>query len=419
MRRTTFRRGIAVVILLGVALLAAPAWAQDAAPAGAPTAAPAEGAMDGAVQTVTAVVAVATDPTSWLDNTWLGNSVIRWLTLAAVLCGSVVVGAIISGLLKWQANRLGRRDHWETVEIFCRAIHKPVLLLALGIALWSAQFFMDLGTNLAEGEVGFSLYAFWSRLLDIIFALTVGWTIYRFSSVVEHWLMRITGVTASQIDDQLAPMLLKAIKALLFVTGLLYVLRNGFHRDVSALVAGLGLTGLAIALASQHMVGHLFGSVMILMDNSFQLGDTITVAGVTGTVEDVGLRSTRVRTPEGKSVAIPNGTIANTTVTREALGDSTRRFTVKVTGAAEPARLAKARDLLAGLMADFGDQFDRSVAGGVFFRDADVGGMSFEVIYAFTGADGDPDGLRAFNDTFNTALLDRFAAAELPATFTK
>ena len=414
MRRTTFRLGFVLACLL-VAMLAtpAPAPAQDSDPADVPT-----DALEIVVEVDPGALGIM-DPVSWLDRQWLGNSCFDWLLLVAVLCGSVVIGAVVSGLLKWQANRLGRRNHWETAEIFCRAIHRPVLVLAMGIGLWSAQFFMDLGVNLAEGEVGFNLHALWTRLLDIIFALTVGWMIYRFSAVVEHWLLRLTGATASQIDDRLAPILLKAIKALLFVTGLLYVLRNGFHRDVSALVAGLGLTGLAIALASQHMVGHLFGSVMILMDNSFQLGDTITVAGVTGTVEDVGLRSTRILTPEGKTVAIPNGTIANTTVTRDAVGDRTRRFTVKVTGAAEPARLTKARELLAGLMADFGDQFDRSVAGGVFFRDADVGGMSFEVIYAFAGAEGDPDGLRAFNDTFNTALLERFTTAELPATFTK
>jgi len=356
---------------------------------------------------------------NWLaTHVWLGNSYLNWFTLIAVLLGSVVGGAIVSGLLKWQANRMAKRKDWTTLIIACRAMHRPVLLLAVGAGLWSAQFFMMLGPILRPNSdvVLINLHAVWSGAIEVIFSVAIGWMIYRLSLIIDHWLGKLTKATATTVDDKLVPVLTKAIKALLFVTALLYVLRNGFHRDVSALIAGLGLTGLAIALASQHMIGHLFGSVMILMDNSFQIGDTITVAGATGTVQDVGLRSTRVKMATGEVVAIPNGTIANTVVKRDARGDSTRRFTVKITGPADPARLTKARELLAALLADHASAFDPKVPAGAFFRDADIGGMTFEVVYALT--DADIDQLRAFNDTFNTDLLTRTTAAELPATFT-
>jgi MscS family membrane protein len=355
----------------------------------------------------------------WLvTKEWLGNECLNWLTLVVVLLASMVIGAIISKVLAWQANRLAKRERWVSVVIFCRAMHKPVLLLALGVGLWCSQFFMDLGPVLrADGEtVLIDLWSTWSGAMDIVFSIAVGWMIYRLSAVAEHWLTHLTRATATTIDDKLVPIVIKALKAFLFVTAVLYVLRNGFHRDVSALIAGLGLTGLAIALASQHMVGHLFGSVMILMDNSFEIGDTITVAGATGTVQDVGLRSTRVKMGTGEVVAIPNGTIANTVVKRDVAGDQTRRFTVKVTGAADPARLAQARGILAALLEEYASAFNARIPAGAFFRDADVGGMTFEVVYAL--AEGDIDDLRAFNDAFNTALLDRMIAAELTATFT-
>jgi MscS family membrane protein len=356
---------------------------------------------------------------NWLTtHVWLGNSYLNWFTLIAVLLGSMVVGAVVSGLLKWQANRMANRKDWTTLIIACRAMHRPVLLLAVGAGLWGAQFFMMLGPVLRANsdEVLINLHAVWSGSVEVIFSLAVGWMIYRLSLIIDHWLTRLTQATATTVDDKLVPVLTKALKVFLFVTALLYVLRNGFHRDVSALIAGLGLTGLAIALASQHMIGHLFGSVMILMDNSFQIGDTITVAGATGTVQDVGLRSTQVKMATGEIVAIPNGTIANSTVKRDARGDSTRRFTVKITGPADPARLTKARELLSALLADHASAFDPKVPAAAFFRDADAGGMTFEVVYAL--ADADIDDLRAFNDTFNTDLLARMTAAQLPATFT-
>jgi MscS family membrane protein len=79
--------------------------------------------------------------------------------------------------------------------------------------------------------------------------------------------------------------------------------------DVSGLVAGLGLGGLAFALAAKDTVENIFGSVAILLDQPFRIGDTISVAGVTGVVEEIGLRSTRLRTPDNSLISLPNSKV--------------------------------------------------------------------------------------------------------------
>ena len=85
--------------------------------------------------------------------------------------------------------------------------------------------------------------------------------------------------------------------------------------DVAGLLAGLGIGGLAVALAAKETLANLFGSIAVLMDRTFQVGDKIKQGDITGVVERIGLRSTRVRTAEGYIVSIPNQLITNAAVT--------------------------------------------------------------------------------------------------------
>jgi MscS family membrane protein len=79
--------------------------------------------------------------------------------------------------------------------------------------------------------------------------------------------------------------------------------------NVAGLIAGLGVGGLALALAAKDTVANWFGALMVYTDRPFEMGDTITVAGITGTVEDLGLRSTRIRTSDKTLVTLPNSTL--------------------------------------------------------------------------------------------------------------
>ena len=85
--------------------------------------------------------------------------------------------------------------------------------------------------------------------------------------------------------------------------------------NVAGLLAGLGIGGLAVALAAKETLANLFGSIAVLLDGTFQVGDKIKQGDVTGVVERIGLRSTRVRTDEGYIVSIPNQLITNAPVT--------------------------------------------------------------------------------------------------------
>jgi MscS family membrane protein len=114
--------------------------------------------------------------------------------------------------------------------------------------------------------------------------------------------------------ETLAPVLAKSCQVFFYVIAVLLVLQN-FGYNVAGLLAGLGIGGLAVALAAKETLANLFGSIAVLMDRTFQVGDTIKLGDITGVVEKIGLRSTKVRTVEGYTVSIPNQIVTNAPVT--------------------------------------------------------------------------------------------------------
>jgi MscS family membrane protein len=139
------------------------------------------------------------------------------------------------------------------------------------------------------------------------------WFLFRLVDVGSQYLVRLAGKTDSKLDDQLIPVIRKALKATVGVIGFVWVVQL-LGYSVSSLIAGLGIGGLAVALALQDTLANFFGSVFIFLDRPFTVGDWIRVDDVEGIVEDIGFRSTRIRTWPATLVAIPNKNMANATV---------------------------------------------------------------------------------------------------------
>jgi MscS family membrane protein len=132
------------------------------------------------------------------------------------------------------------------------------------------------------------------------------------------------------LDDQLVPLVRKTLKAFVIVVGSLFILKYGLRVDIVPYLTGLSIGGLAFALAAQDTIKNFFGSIMIFIDKPFQVGDWITSGEVDGTVEEVGFRSTRVRTFRNSLVYIPNGKIADATIDNHGLRKY-RRFYTNIT----------------------------------------------------------------------------------------
>ncbi|MEZ4919927.1 MAG: mechanosensitive ion channel family protein [Saprospiraceae bacterium] len=126
-------------------------------------------------------------------------------------------------------------------------------------------------------------------------------------------LRKVAERTENTLDDQLLPVLKRLASILVWSVGIIYIL-NFLDVNVTALLAGISIGGLAIALAAQDTVKNFFGSIMIFLDKPFQIGDWIHFGSVDGVVEEVGIRSTRIRTFANSITYVPNGMLADQVV---------------------------------------------------------------------------------------------------------
>lgn len=143
-------------------------------------------------------------------------------------------------------------------------------------------------------------------------------TVYKLVDLIAEISIKLANRTDTALDDQLIPLVRKIMKLGVVVLGIIFVLQN-LDVNVTALLAGVSIGGLALALAAQDTVKNFIGSITIFIDQPFQIGDFIETPKANGSVVEVGVRSTRLRAPDGPIVSIPNGELVNLTVTNHGL----------------------------------------------------------------------------------------------------
>ncbi len=228
----------------------------------------------------------------------------QWLALLALLIVGLALDRLVAALGRTAAERyLARRLRSVEPERLKRAL-RPVGLLATALFWWAGIYW--LGLPVAVLSV---------LRLAVHFAVAVSfvWAAYRLVDVVAAVLEDRAASSASKFDDLLVPLARKALKILVFAFGLVFI-ADSLNLPISSILAGLGLGGLAVALAAQDAVKNLFGSLLVILDRPFSVGDYVTVGSVEGSVEELGFRSTRIRTPGDSMVTLPNSNLITSSV---------------------------------------------------------------------------------------------------------
>lgn len=152
------------------------------------------------------------------------------------------------------------------------------------------------------------------KLMQSSIIILITWGLYNLSSTSSLIFHRLTTKLNVEVDEILIPFLSKALRFVVIAIGIT-VVAQVFEYDVNGFVAGLGLGGLAVALAAQDALSNLFGGVVIITEKPFSIGDWIETPSVEGTVEDISFRATTVRTFAQAVVVVPNATIAKEPIT--------------------------------------------------------------------------------------------------------
>src|SRR5210317_61578 len=208
----------------------------------------------------------------------------RWLALLIVITLGVVFDWLMTrffrrALRNWIARQ--KRDEYDDIE------NQDNRLRPVGLVIMAAIWWMGIhAIGLPETALLILLVA-----VKAFASFAAVWAAYRFVDILSAWLISKAKVTDTTIDDVLVPLIPRTLKIFVTVIGIVFIADN-LSIDITGLLAGLGLGGLAFALAAKDMVQNLFGSITVLMDRTFTKGDWIVVDGVEGTVEHMGFRST-------------------------------------------------------------------------------------------------------------------------------
>ncbi len=236
---------------------------------------------------------------------WLGLIV---LLFVGALIDRLTVAALFGPVTRWFNNRAPEFDR-ELVH----AALRPMGVLAMVLVWWFGISW--LGLPLA-------MLRWYAKLVEVVLVVTGAITAYRLVNVFTDVLENRAGRSDTRYDDLLVPLIRKSLKIVIVVICLV-LLAETFERDFTGLLAGLGLGGLAFALAAKDTVSNLFGSLTVLFDQPFQVGDVVTIGDVTGTIEEVGFRSTRIRTAYNSLVTLPNSHLTSAAI--DNLGARSRR----------------------------------------------------------------------------------------------
>jgi MscS family membrane protein len=241
----------------------------------------------------------------------------------AFIVGAIVLRAIVNGLIHRRLQEVAARTETEADDKLTDALISPLSLILPVVGVYGAvRVLLLVQTPWRESA---------DKIFKVLTILILTWTAFRVIDAVAIFLRELTAKTDSQLDDQVVPLVRKAAKTFIAVLAFILAAQN-LGYSVSGLLAGLGIGGLAVAMAAKDTLANLFGSIMILVDRPFHVGDWITFDGGDGVVEEIGLRSTRIRTFAKTVVSVPNQALANATVENHSLMPKRRiKFTLGVT----------------------------------------------------------------------------------------
>ena len=240
-----------------------------------------------------------------LDSSFWGNTIENYLWFSGIILLAVVFKRLISKKLGNLIFKLFKKDKSEGVgaDHFFELMIKPVEFLIVFVGLSFAVSMLNFPEP-PEGELGIG--GMTDLLIQISIVVSVTWSLLRLIDFFGLVLLQKAEQTEGTTDDQIIQFLKEALKIFTYIFSFLFILGAVFKLNIGAMVAGLGIGGLAIALAAQDTLENVIASFIIFMDKPFKQGDYISVSGATGVVERIGFRSTRIRTLEKSYLTIPN-----------------------------------------------------------------------------------------------------------------
>lgn len=331
------------------------------------------------------------------------NSAAHYAIAALFLVAAVLLRRVVTTIIFNQLKKLASKTETTLDDKLFPALEGPVATFIMLVGIFSALKVLKL-SEVNDRTIGYGS--------TVAFSLVIFWGLLRaFNALLDHAheiaVERQMGVAAFM------PWIKKTLVAIFVVIGVLLTVQS-LGYNVSTILSGLGIGGLAFALAAQDTIANLFGSIVVAIDQPFKIGETIKVGGNIGTVEDIGLRSTKLRLLDKSLIVMPNKMVASESIVN--LSRFTGRRVEQVIGFTydtTPTQMEEIVEAIRDLIKREAEVDAGSVM--VYFRDFSASSLDLWIVYVVK----DPDALKHFalRQRLNLAFMRAVEARGLSFAF--
>lgn len=324
------------------------------------------------------------------------------LLAGAVLTIGIGVGLGIGMQKIIRAQRAVKQNslRWQLIW----ALSLPLLLLGVVIALFLLM--LPVLQTLPR------LYKFDARLFFTLVTLIITWAGMRLISVLSMRMSQYAASADNNLDQLMVEITRKVLKITLIIVSILFIGQSIFNLNITTLLAGAGVVGLAIAFASRETLANFFGTLVIILDRPFRCGDRIQVNGVDGLVKAVGMRSTRILTADESVYTIPNSRIAECDIENISNHGVIRfAFTIGLVYETPGGDIEKAMKILHEIADDFHGKDPQSRQPRVFFETLGSSALNLKVIMWLKTTTYETE--EKWRTEINLAVINRFNEAGL------
>ena len=337
-----------------------------------------------------------------LTQTYYGNTVAEWATSLGIIVAALVVGKALYWIFSKTMRALTSKTKTMLDDIIIDMIEEPIVFAICVWGIWYGISRLHLPETAQE---------WFASAVQALIILSVTWLIARLlNALFTHYLAPLAEKSENTLDDQLLPIVRKGVNLSIWAIGIIVALNNAGY-DVGAVIAGLGIGGLALAMAARDTVANIFGGFTIFTDRPFTIQDRVKVDSYDGVVDEIGIRSTRLRTLAGTLVTIPNSTFSDSPVENVSAEPSRKiTLTLGLTYDTTAEGMEKGLEILRRIVAENDHLEEKVLAGFTGFGDFSMN-ITF-IYYIKKGAD-----IMDSQTEVNMEILKRFAAAGLDFAF--
>jgi MscS family membrane protein len=257
------------------------------------------------------------------DKIYYGNSLENWVLAVIIIIGAFILNALIRLIINKIIKKITAKSKTQLDNIFINALEKPLFTGIILFAIWIVASMLEMDENLHKMII---------NSYDILIVVVITWFFARlFVNLLENSAKNynIEDKGKFSIDPKLLPMAKRAVLIIVWALGIVTVLHN-VGLKLTTLLGTLGIGGIAFALAAQDTIKNIFGGITIFTDKTFRIGNIIKFDSTEGKVEDIGLRSTRIRAYDGRITTIPNYKLTDALITNISQEEPGRRIVMEL-----------------------------------------------------------------------------------------